>query len=46
VKDDVIVDSDVLLVTDFINSKIKLAQFFKVTHKDSMYIHIFIYIYL
>jgi hypothetical protein len=38
VKDDVSVDSDALLVTDFVNFKIKLAQSFRCTHRDSVYI--------
>jgi hypothetical protein len=42
VKDDVFVDNDVFLVTDFINFKTKVAQFFKDVYKDRVYIHIFI----
>jgi hypothetical protein len=39
---DVIIDSKALLVTDFINLKIKSAQSFKYAHRDKMYIYIFI----
>jgi hypothetical protein len=42
VGDDVPVDSDALLVTDFMNFKIKPTQSFKGAHRDRMYIHIFI----
>jgi hypothetical protein len=42
VRDDVIVDSDALLMTDFMNLKIKLAQSFKSAHRDIMYMHRFI----
>jgi hypothetical protein len=33
VEDDVSVDSEVLLVTDFVNLKIKPAQFFRCAHR-------------
>jgi hypothetical protein len=36
------VDSDVLLITDFVNLKIKPAQFFRVVHSDRVCICIFI----
>jgi hypothetical protein len=36
VGDDIPVDSDVLLVTDFMNLKIKPAQFFGCTHRGTM----------
>ncbi len=42
VGDDVPVDSDALLVTDFVNVKIKPAQSFEGTHRNRMYVHIFI----
>jgi hypothetical protein len=42
VRGDVPVDSDVLLVTDFENLKIKLAQSFKNAHRDRMYVYVFI----
>jgi hypothetical protein len=42
VGDDVPVDSVALLVTDFINFKIKPAQSFRGALRDRMYIHIFI----
>jgi hypothetical protein len=42
VGDDVFVDSETLLVTDFMNLKIKLTQSFKDAHKDRVYIHVFI----
>jgi hypothetical protein len=51
-EDDVPVDSETFLITDFINLKIKSIQFFKGAHKDKIYIYIFIgvnthiYIYL
>jgi hypothetical protein len=51
---DVPVDSETLLMTDFVNLKIKLAQSFEGTHRSMMYIcvhkvsdriHMGIYIY-
>jgi hypothetical protein len=39
---DVPVDSDMLLVTDFVNLKIKPTQSFGDVHRDRMYVHIFI----
>jgi hypothetical protein len=42
VKDDVPVDNETLLVTGFINLKIKPAQSFKDDYKDRIYVHIFI----
>jgi hypothetical protein len=43
---DVLVDSETLLVTDFVNLKIKSVQFFKSTHKDSVYIYVFPHSYI
>jgi hypothetical protein len=40
--DDVPVDSETLLVTDFVNLKIKLTQSFRGVHRGRMCIHIFI----
>jgi hypothetical protein len=42
VRDDVHVDSDVLLVTDFVNLKIKSTQYFRGAYRDRVYIHVFI----
>jgi hypothetical protein len=39
---DVPVDSESLLVTDFVNLKIKSIQSFRYIHKDRMYIRMFI----
>jgi hypothetical protein len=39
---DVPVDSESLLVTDFMNLKIKLVQSFEGAHRDKMCVHIFI----
>jgi hypothetical protein len=39
---DVLVDSEVLFVTDVMNLKIKLIQFFKCVHRCSMYAYVFI----
>jgi hypothetical protein len=39
---DVSVDSETLLVTDFVNLKIKPAQSFICAHRDRMYVHVFI----
>jgi hypothetical protein len=39
---DVFVDSETLLVTDFVNLKNKPTQSFRGTHKDRMCIHVFI----
>jgi hypothetical protein len=39
---DVSVDSETLLMTDFVNLKIKLTQFFKGTHRGSVCMRVFI----
>jgi hypothetical protein len=39
---DVPVDSETLLVTDFMNLKIKPIQSFRGVHRGKMYVHIFI----
>jgi hypothetical protein len=39
---DVSVDSETLLMTNFVNLKIKSAQSFRDTHKNKIYIYIFI----
>jgi hypothetical protein len=39
---DVPVDSEMILVTDFINLNIKLTQFFRGIHKDRVCVHAFI----
>jgi hypothetical protein len=41
---DVLVDSEMLLVTDFVNFKIKLAQYFRCTHRGRMCIYVFIWV--
>jgi hypothetical protein len=42
VGDDVPVDSESLLLTDFVNLKIKSAQSFKVAYKDRVCVRMFI----
>jgi hypothetical protein len=42
VKGDVLIDSETLLVTDFVNFKIKPAQPFRYAHKDRMCVYAFI----
>jgi hypothetical protein len=42
VEDDVPVDSEALLVTDFVNLKIKSTQSFKSSHRGSVYVRAFI----
>jgi hypothetical protein len=42
VKGDVLVDNEMLLVTDFVNLKIKSAQSFRYTHKNRVYVRMFI----
>jgi hypothetical protein len=42
VRDDVPVDSDVLLVTDFINLKIQPTQSFEGAYRGRMYVRVFI----
>jgi hypothetical protein len=42
VGDDVFIDNETFLVTDFVNLKIKSAQSFRGTHRDTIYMHIFI----
>jgi hypothetical protein len=44
VVDDIFIDSDMLLVTDFINLKIKPAQSFVCAHRGRVVVHIFIWI--
>jgi hypothetical protein len=39
---DILIDSDVLLVTDFVNLKIKSTQSFGCAHIGKMCVHIFI----
>jgi hypothetical protein len=39
---DVPIDNETLLVTDFMNLKIKLAQSFRGTHRGRMYVRVFI----
>jgi hypothetical protein len=39
---DVSIDSETLLVTDFINLKIKPTQSFRDAHIDKIYVHVFI----
>jgi hypothetical protein len=41
---DVPVDNETLLVTDFMNLKIKPTQFFRCAHKGKMYEHVFIWL--
>jgi hypothetical protein len=42
VKDDILVNSETLLVIDFMNFKIKLAQSFGGAHRDMMCVCVFI----
>jgi hypothetical protein len=42
VGDDVLVDSDAFLVTDFVNLKIKPVQSFRSAHRGRMFMRIFI----
>jgi hypothetical protein len=42
VGDDVFVDSETLLVTDFMNLKIKPAQSFRGTNRGRVCVHVFI----
>jgi hypothetical protein len=44
-RDDVSIDSKILLVTDFMNLKIKPTQSFRYAYKDRMRVHIFIRIH-
>jgi hypothetical protein len=39
---DVHIDSEALLVIDFVNFKIKLAQFFECVHRGRMCVYVFI----
>jgi hypothetical protein len=41
VRDDVLVDSETLLVTDFVNFKIKSAQFFRDAYKGRVFVRVF-----
>jgi hypothetical protein len=40
--DNVPINSNTFLVTDFVNLKIKLAQSFRCAHRDRVYMRIFI----
>jgi hypothetical protein len=40
--DDVSIDSETLLMIDFVNRKIKLAQSFRVTYTGSVCVHVLI----
>jgi hypothetical protein len=42
VGDDVPIDSDALLVTDFMDLKIKSAQSFEIAYRDRVYVRVFI----
>jgi hypothetical protein len=42
VRGNVTVDSEMLLVTDFVNLKIKSTQSFKNVHKNRVCVHVFI----
>jgi hypothetical protein len=42
VGDDVPVDNETLLVTDFVNLKIKLVQSFRSAHRGRVCVHVFI----
>jgi hypothetical protein len=42
VGDDVSIDSETLLVTDFMNLKIKPTQYFRITHRGRVYVRVFI----
>jgi hypothetical protein len=43
VKFDVSIDSEMILIIDFMNLKIKSTQIFRCDHRDRLYINIFIY---
>jgi hypothetical protein len=45
VVDDIPVDSEALLVTDFVNIKIKLSQSFECAHSNMVCVHVFIWEY-
>jgi hypothetical protein len=42
VRDNFSIDSETLLMTDFINLKIKLVQSFRNAHRNMVYVHMFI----
>jgi hypothetical protein len=42
VRDDVPIDSETFLMTDFMNLKIKSAQSFGGAHRGRVYVHVFI----
>jgi hypothetical protein len=43
---DIPIDSKMFLVTDFVNLKIKLTQYFRDAYRDRMCIHMFMFIEL
>jgi hypothetical protein len=45
VEDDIFIDGDALLVTDFINLKIKSAQFFEGGHRDRVCVYKYLHLY-
>jgi hypothetical protein len=42
VEDDIPIDSETLLMTDFMNLKIKLTHYFRCAHRSRVCVHIFI----
>jgi hypothetical protein len=42
VEDDIPINSDAFLVTDFVNIKINLCQFFKCAHRNRVCMRVFI----
>jgi hypothetical protein len=45
VENGVFIDSDALLVTDFINLKIKSTQFFEDAHRDRVCVYKYLHLY-
>jgi hypothetical protein len=45
VEDDISVDSDALLMTDFINLKIKSTQSFECAHRDRVCVYKYLHLY-
>jgi hypothetical protein len=42
VRDDILIDNKTFLLTDFVNLKIKLTQFFECAHRGRIYVCVFI----
>jgi hypothetical protein len=40
------INSDVFLITDFVNLKIKLTQYFEGAHRGKVYLHVYMHVFI